>query len=145
MKARMAQAVKGSAIVEPTKRWHEDGKGATPCHVASLRAQQAQSSANKYMWARGTAFGVNGSCQLLLLAARASCTALLLGADSTWRAGYEIMERILKPLVGVFDDVMQELHDSRVPDVGREEEDAFMSKAVQYIRQYILSDRVTMR
>ena len=59
--------------------------------------------------------------------------------------GYEIMERILKPLVGVFDDVMQELHDSRVPDVGREEEDAFMSKAVQYIRQYILSDRVTMR
>jgi hypothetical protein len=61
------------------------------------------------------------------------------------RSGYEIMERILKPLVGVFDDVMQELHDSRVPDVGREEEDAFMSKAVQYIRQYILSDRVTMR
>eukprot|EP01047_Picozoa_sp_COSAG01_P045239 COSAG01_NODE_4152_length_5292_cov_39.741190_4_plen_595_part_00 len=59
--------------------------------------------------------------------------------------GYEIMERILKPLVGVFDDVMQELHDSRVPDVGREEEDAFMSKAVQYIRQYILSDRVTMK
>eukprot|EP01048_Picozoa_sp_COSAG05_P013973 COSAG05_NODE_1540_length_4597_cov_383.329257_2_plen_642_part_00 len=59
--------------------------------------------------------------------------------------GYEIMERILKPLVGVFNDVMQELHDSRVPDVGREEEDAFMSKAVQYIRQYILSDRVTMR
>ena len=59
--------------------------------------------------------------------------------------GFEIMERILKPLVGVFDDVMQELHDSRVPDIGREEEDAFMSKAVQYIKQYILSDRVTMR
>jgi hypothetical protein len=59
--------------------------------------------------------------------------------------GFEIMERILKPLVGVFNDVMQELHDSRVPDVGREEEDVFMSKAVQYIRQYILSDRVTMR
>jgi hypothetical protein len=59
--------------------------------------------------------------------------------------GYEIMERILKPLVGVFNDVMQELQDTRVPDVGREEEDAFMSKAVQYIRQYILSDRVTMR
>jgi hypothetical protein len=55
------------------------------------------------------------------------------------------MERILKPLVGVFDDVMQELNDSRVPDIGREEEDAFMSKAVQYIKQYILSDRVTMR
>jgi len=59
--------------------------------------------------------------------------------------GFEIMERILKPLVGVFDDVMQELTDSRVPDVGREEEDAFMSRAIQYIRQYILSDRVTMR
>lgn len=45
-------------------------------------------------------------------------------------------------MVGLLDDAMEEL---RVPDVRREEEDAFMSQAHQYIRQYMLSDRVTMR
>lgn len=121
-------------MVEPAKKcWHEEGKGA----LHHIQPTTATPHANRRHFALArTSFHPS------LLISHFGC--VLTVRALRW-AGYEIMERILKPLVGVFDDVMQELHDSRVPDVGREEEDAFMSKAVQYIRQYILSDRVTMR
>ena len=59
--------------------------------------------------------------------------------------GKEIHEKILKPMVYLFDKEMKNLHNTRIPDVGREEEEAFLQKAVQHIRKYILMERNTMK
>lgn len=136
----MANTIRSA--VDPAKKcWHEEGKGASPCCYIALRlACSCCTSIADLCWLT-IPKPASSTCAYTCVAMHRANT----DSETVRHAGYEIMERILKPLVGVFDDVMQELHDSRVPDVGREEEDAFMSKAVQYIRQYILSDRVTMR